>query len=309
MKELVVVSGKGGTGKTSVTASLAALCTGVVLADCDVDAPDLHLLLDPKPLERNDFVGGNKARIKPGHCTACGKCEELCRFEAILFDGPGNGRLPRTFRVDPLACEGCGVCADYCAEQAIEFLPEVIGQWFVTRCRTGYLVHSQLNVAAENSGKLVTQLRRAAYRAAERYRLDRVLTDAAPGIGCPVIASLTGASLALIVSEPTVSGVHDFQRIGRLCLQLGIAAIAVVNKADLNLAKVEELANLAQALEVDFVGRIEYDPEVTRAQLARRSVVEVSDGPASRAIEQLHMAIENRLEQAREVQPLTGENS
>lgn len=128
MKELVVISGKGGTGKTSVVASLASLAKNAVIADCDVDAADLHLVLQPQVVRREDFTAGSKARIKPGHCTACGKCEELCRFDAIWFDGPGNGRIPKTFRIDPIACEGCGVCFDFCAENAIAFEPAVCGQ-------------------------------------------------------------------------------------------------------------------------------------------------------------------------------------
>ena len=156
MKELVVISGKGGTGKTSVVASLATLAEKCVLVDCDVDAADLHLILEPTVVRREDFTGGGKARIKPGHCTACGKCEELCRFDAIYFDGPGNGRVPRTFRVETIACEGCGVCVDYCAEDAIEFAPTVCGQWFISETRRGPMVHAKLGIAADNSGKLVT---------------------------------------------------------------------------------------------------------------------------------------------------------
>ena len=159
MPELVVISGKGGTGKTSVVASLATLACPVVVADCDVDASDLHLVLDPAIEKCHGFEGGAKARIKPGYCTACGKCEELCRFDAIYFDGPGNGSVPRTFRVDPTACEGCGVCARFCAEAAIELAPVRSGQWFVSRARCGPLVHARMDPAEGNSGKLVSLLR------------------------------------------------------------------------------------------------------------------------------------------------------
>ena len=152
MKQLVVVSGKGGTGKTSLVSSFAVLARPVVLADCDVDAADLHLILEPRIVRREDFIGGYKARILSGHCVACGKCEELCRFEAIYFDGPGNGRVPRTFRVDALQCEGCGVCFTFCAENAIEFRRQVCGQWFVSDTRCGPMVHAALDPGAENSG-------------------------------------------------------------------------------------------------------------------------------------------------------------
>jgi MinD superfamily P-loop ATPase len=284
MNELVVISGKGGTGKTSVVASFAVLAEKAVLADCDVDAADLHLVLPPTVLERHKFSGGSRARIMPGHCTACGKCEELCRFDAVLYDGPGNGQVARTFRVDPIACEGCGVCAWFCEENAIDFAPAENGQWFVSETRFGPMVHAKLDVAAENSGKLVTQLRRAAQQIARSRGLERLICDGSPGIGCPVIASLTGAGLALIVVEPTMSGMHDFERIGRLTLRLGVPALMAVNKADLNPAVAQDLERAAGSLGILPVGRIPYDPEVTRAQTAARSVVETSTGPAAEAI-------------------------
>jgi MinD superfamily P-loop ATPase len=295
MKELVVISGKGGTGKTSLVASFATLARPAVLVDCDVDAADLHLVLEPRVVRREDFVGGSKARIKPGHCTACGKCEELCRFDAIWFDGPGNGRVARTFRVDALACEGCGVCFDFCAEEAIEFLPVVCGQWFVSETRCGPMVHARLAVAAENSGKLVTQLRRVAQQVSESKGLELVICDGSPGIGCPVIASLTGASLALMVVEPTASGLHDCERIARLALQLGIPGLLAVNKADLNPAVAGRLEESARALGIEPLGRVPYDPEVTRAQIAARSVVETSGGPAAEAIRALWRRVGGRL--------------
>jgi MinD superfamily P-loop ATPase len=287
MKELVVISGKGGTGKTSVVAALATLAGRCVLADCDVDAADLHLIFEPKVIRHEDFTGGSKARIKSGKCTACGNCVELCRFDAIYFDGPGNGRLSRTFRVETTACEGCGVCVDYCAENAIEFAPAVCGQWFVSETRCGPTVHAKLGIAAENSGKLVTQVRRTAGQVAQDQGLELVLCDGSPGIGCPVIASLTGASLALFVVDPTVSGVHDFCRVAQLAARLDVLGLLAVNKADIN----EEIADQLEATAVKhgivMAGRIPYDRAVTQAQIARRSVVEVSDGPAATAIRSL----------------------
>lgn len=301
MKELVVISGKGGTGKTSVVAALATLVGRCVLADCDVDAADLHLVFEPKVIHREDFTGGSKARIKPGHCTACGKCEELCRFDAIGFDGPGNGRRApsagwsRTFRVDATACEGCGVCADHCAESAIEFVPAVCGQWFLSETRCGPMVHARLGIAAENSGKLVTQVRRAAQQVGRDRGLELILCDGSPGIGCPVIASLTGASLALFVVEPTVSGVHDFRRVAQLAARLNVQGVLAVNKADLNKDIAEELETTAVKHAIFLAGRIPYDREVTRAQIARRTVVEASDGPAAHAIRQVWSAVEEQL--------------
>jgi MinD superfamily P-loop ATPase len=284
MKELVVISGKGGTGKTSVVASLATLAKQCVLVDCDVDAADLHLIFDPKVVQRENFVGGSKARIKPGHCTVCGKCEELCRFDAIYFDGPGNGRIAKTFRVQPTSCEGCGVCVDYCDENAIEFAPAVCGQWFVSETRCGPMVHAKLGIAAENSGKLVTQVRRTAQEVAHQKGLELIICDGSPGIGCPVIASLTGASLALFVVEPTVSGIHDFRRIAELTARLDVPGLLVVNKSDLNREAAEGIEQAATRFGILPVGRIPYDRAVTHAQVACKTVVEASNGDAAKAI-------------------------
>ncbi len=298
MKELVVISGKGGTGKTSVVASFASLAEKAVVVDCDVDAADLHLVLTPRTVRREDFTAGSKTRIKPGHCTACGKCEELCRFDAIYFDGPGNGKIPKTYRVDTIACEGCGVCFDFCAEKAIEFEPAVCGQWFVSETRCGPLVHARLNVAAENSGKLVTQLRRTAQQVAVQQKRDFILCDGSPGIGCPVIASLTGASLALFVVEPTASGQHDFTRVVQLTMQLGVPGILAVNKADLNEEVARNLEELARQRGIPVVGRIPYDRAVTQTQIARKTVVEASSGPAAKAIRNLWMEVQKHLDRS-----------
>jgi MinD superfamily P-loop ATPase len=296
MKELVVISGKGGTGKTSIVASFASLAKKAVLADCDVDAADLHLVLQPRIERREDFTAGSKARIKPGHCTACGKCEELCRFDAIYFDGPGNGRVAKTYRVDTIACEGCGVCVDFCDDKAIEFEPAVCGQWFVSETRCGPMIHARLGVAAENSGKLVTQLRRMAQQVATEQKRELILCDGSPGIGCPVIASLTGASLALFVVEPTASGQHDFLRVVQLTMQLGVPGIMAVNKADLNEEVTRNLEELARQRGIPVVGRIPYDRAVTQTQIARKTVVEGSSGPAAQAIRSLWMEVQKRLD-------------
>jgi MinD superfamily P-loop ATPase len=282
MKELVVISGKGGTGKTSIVASFAALAGKAVLADCDVDAADLHLVLEPKVLRRQEFSGGQRARIKSGHCTACGKCEELCRFDAIYFDGPGNGKVDKTFRVDPIACEGCGVCAWFCAENAIEFGPVTNGEWFVSETRHGLLVHARLGIAESNSGKLVSTVRAEARNLAEQRGIDTVIIDGSPGIGCPVIASITGASLVLIVTEPTLSGRHDLERVADLARHFEIPAMVCVNKWDLNPQIADEIELLARRQGIQVAGRVRYDPAVTQAQIRRKSVVEYqTDGCAS----------------------------
>lgn len=298
MKELVVISGKGGSGKTSVVASLAALARRCVLVDCDVDAADLHLIFEPKVVRRESFTGGSKARIKPGHCTACGKCEELCRFDAIYLDGPGNGSVSCTYRVEPTACEGCGVCLDYCNHNAIEFAPAVCGQWFISETRCGPMVHAKLGIAADNSGKLVTQVRRAAQEVAVKQGVELILCDGSPGIGCPVIASLTGASMALFVVEPTVSGIHDFCRVAQLAARLNVPGLVAVNKADLNPSITEQIEATASQNGIVTVGRIPYDNDVTRAQIARKALVEMSSGPAAQAIRSVWEQTHTRLSSA-----------
>jgi MinD superfamily P-loop ATPase len=295
MKELVVISGKGGTGKTSIVASFAALAGNAVLADCDVDAADLHLVLEPQVLKRESFSGGKRARIKSGHCIACGKCEEICRFDAIAYDGPGNGRVPRTFRVDPIACEGCGVCAWYCAEDAIEFAPVVNGEWFVSRTRFGPMVHARLGIAEENSGKLVSILRTQAKAVAEQEGLDLVIIDGSPGIGCPVIASITASQLVLIVTEPTLSGEHDMKRVAELARHFRIPAMVCVNKRDINPELAARIESQAAHHGLALAGSIRYDPAVTDAQMRGQSVVEYRDHGAAADIRRLWSAVQHVL--------------
>ncbi|HOK76468.1 MAG TPA: ATP-binding protein [Verrucomicrobiota bacterium] len=286
--KLAVASGKGGTGKTSVTASLAALAEKPALADCDVDASNLELVLEPRLRQRATFSGGLRARIKPGHCIACGKCEELCRFDAIFFDGPGNGRVPRTFRVDPLACEGCGVCAHFCAERAIELLPTDGGEWFVSDTRFGPLIHARLRPGQGNSGKLAALVREQARETARAAGRQLLLIDGPPGVGCPVMASLTGASMLLAVTEPTPSGEHDLERVLKLARHFEIPAFVCVNKHDLNPALTAQIERRASELGATVAGRIPYDPAVTAAQRRGRPVVEHDPkSPAAQAMIQL----------------------
>lgn len=282
MKELVVISGKGGTGKTSVVAAFAALSRPAALADCDVDAADLHLVLEPAVLQRQGFSGGSRATIRARDCSGCGRCREVCRFDAIQEEGEDAGRSMRIFRVDPIGCEGCGLCARVCPEQAIDFGPAAGGEWFVSGTRCGPMVHAKLGVAAENSGKLVSLVRRQARQIAERQNLDLLLVDGSPGIGCPVIASITGASLVLIVTEPTLSGLHDLQRVADLARHFGIPGRVCINKWDLNPEMTGRIEQWAGGHGLAVAGRLRYDPQVTQAQIRRQSVVEyATDGMAA----------------------------
>ena len=282
MNELVVISGKGGTGKTSVVASFAALACSVVLADCDVDAADLHLVLEPTVLQREDFSGGSRAAIRQQDCSGCGRCREVCRFGAISQEDMGTDCVARIFRIDPTSCEGCGLCVRLCPQQAIDFGPAVSGEWFISETRCGPMVHAKLGVAAENSGKLVSLVRRHARRIAEERGLGLVLVDGSPGIGCPVIASITGASLVLIVTEPTLSGLHDLERVAALTRHFGIEGRVCVNKWDLNPEMAERIEQWAHANALPVAGRVRYDPTVTRAQIQGQSIVEyATDGVAA----------------------------
>ena len=295
MKELVVISGKGGTGKTSVVASFAALARNKALADCDVDAADLHLVLSPDIVRREDFSGGSRAVVRTENCIGCGRCAQACRFEAISFDGPANDVIAKTYRIDPIACEGCGVCEYVCPADAIDFGPVVNGELYVSDTRHGPLVHAKLGPAQGNSGKLVTLVRTRAKELAGERGLGLVLIDGSPGIGCPVIASIGGASLALIMTEPTPSGLHDLDRVAKLAGHFGVPAAVSVNKADLNPAMNRQIEDYAGRSGLGTAPSVRYDPAVTKAQVAGLSVVEYGNSPAAEDIRSLWSDIESRL--------------
>ena len=285
VKELVIISGKGGTGKTSITAAFAALAENQVIADCDVDAADLHLILEPEVKYREDFRGGRTASIDKNLCTQCGKCIEVCRFDAISKD----------FVVDNISCEGCGVCVYFCPVKAIDFPERIVGEWFISETRFGPMVHAKLGIAQENSGKLVTTVRRNAGLIAEKENKDLIIIDGAPGVGCPVIASIGGADCVLIVTEPTLSGVHDMKRVVELANHFNIKTAACVNKFDLNPQIAEQIETYCVANGVDFVGKIHFDHVVTKAMVQKKSVVEYSDGVVAREIKDVWENVKNVL--------------
>lgn len=292
MKELVVISGKGGTGKTSVTASLAVLAKNAVIADCDVDASDLHLLLAPRVIERHDFYSGREAVIRPEDCIDCAACVEPCRFGSIIeVDKETHGA---SFAVDPIACEGCGVCVWICPVKAIDFRERLCGEWMISETRCGSMVHAQLGIAAENSGRLVTHVRQQARQIAKRNGRERVIIDGPPGIGCSAIASLTGANLALIVTEPTVSGEHDLGRVLSLARHFRIPTAVCVNKWDLNPQTTERIEHSAREAGALVTGRIRYDPAVTAAQMQACAVVE-TDAPSAQDIRIIWQQLERQL--------------
>ncbi len=283
-RELVIISGKGGTGKTSIAACFVALAGETVIADCDVDAADLHLVLNPKIKYRGDFIGGVIAEIDQDKCTGCGKCKEACRFSAVKEEVSNN---KRRFFIDDLACEGCGVCFLVCEDEAVRVCDAVNGEWFISETKYGPMSHAKLGIAQENSGRLVTLVRNNEVQLAQDIKNDKAVVDGSPGTGCPVIASLTGAAFALVVTEPTVSGLHDLDRILKVVRHFSIPCGVVVNKYDLNVEMTEKIKLLSQDYNAEFIGVIPYDKIVTEAQVNGVSVVEYSDAPVTESIKRI----------------------
>jgi len=287
MKELVVISGKGGTGKTSIVASFAGLARNSVLADCDVDAADLHLVLEPKVKLESDFSGGKRASIVTERCVGCGKCQDLCRFDAVESNGSVSDEGAETFTINPISCEGCKVCVEFCPVGAIDFKDSINGRWFISDTRFGPMVHAELGIAEENSGKLVTLIRREAKRIATEENKDLVIVDGSPGIGCPVIASITGADLVLIITEPTLSGMHDLGRVADLANNFGIPTLVCINKSDLNPQMTGRIAQQAGKRGIGLAGKIRYDKAFTKAQIMKATVIEYTGGWVSEEIKAL----------------------
>ena len=284
MKQITIISGKGGTGKTTIVASLATLVKKAVMVDADVDAADLHLLLNPQVQRREPFFASKVARIDPGQCDGCQKCRDACRFEAI-----------QDLKVDPIACEGCGVCFYICPRRAISLEEVQSGEWFISQTRYGPMVHAKLGVAQENSGKLVTLVRKEAQRIAQEGKYPLILIDGPPGIGCPVIASLGGVDAALVVTEPSLSGIHDLKRVLGVCRHFQVPAWVCVNKADINSENTERIKEFCQEEGAPVIGEIPFDPIVTKAMVYESTVVEYTSGRVSNEIKKMWMRLERSL--------------
>jgi len=269
MKEIVIISGKGGTGKTSLAASFAVLGgQNLVVADCDVDAADMHLLLEPDFAHGEDFFSGELAVIDPEECSGCGLCQEVCQYDAIDMV---NGYCI----VDDIACEGCGYCARVCPDEAITNIEQNVGQWYQSTISTGTtMVHARLKIGADNSGKLVAKVKKMANEVAEEEGKSLILVDGSPGVGCPVISSPSGASLAVLVTEPTVSGLHDLRRVHQLVKMFGIKSGCVINKADLNLNVRADLHNFLEKEEIPILAEIPYNEQFTAAVTSGKTIVE-----------------------------------
>ena len=279
-KELVVLSGKGGTGKTTIVASFAALAGDKVLVDCDVDAADLHLLLQPTVKKSEEFWSGKTAVIDKKFCTGCGICEQVCRFDAI-----------NNFKVDPITCEGCGFCFHVCPEDTIRMKDNQAGQWFICDTKYGPLVHARLGIAEENSGKLVALVRQQAKALAQEQGLDYILSDGPPGIGCPVISSLSGANLALLITEPTLSGMHDLDRILGVCQHFGVPPLVCINKYDINEDNSRNIEGFCMDMGVAVISKLPFDNVVTEAMVHGLPVVEYSEDEVSREIDALWKSV------------------
>ena len=285
MKQILIISGKGGTGKTVITASFASLAKNKVMADCDVDAADLHLLLAPSIKERHEFRSGKTAIIEKERCIQCGKCLEVCRFNAVSKD----------FKVDPIACEGCAFCSFACPVSAIKMKENLSGEWFVSLTRFGPLVHARLGVAEENSGKLVSLVRQQAKELAERNNCDWVIIDGAPGIGCPVIASLSGIDCAVVVTEPTLSGLHDADRVIGVAGHFGVLVKLIVNKYDLNVDMTGKIEEYCRKNDIDLIGKIPFDKSVVEAMVRGKTIIEHPDGKVKEEIINIWQRLEESL--------------
>ncbi|MBL7156578.1 MAG: ATP-binding protein [Candidatus Omnitrophica bacterium] len=285
MKQIVIISGKGGTGKTVITGAFAALAKNKVMADCDVDAADLHLLLQPNIKERYEFRSGKTAFIDKNKCVQCGKCIEICRFNAISpVRNDISNEVSEDFTVDRVSCEGCAFCSFACPVGAIKMEENISGEWFISNTRFGPMVHAKLGIAEENSGKLVSLVRQKAKELAEAKKADLVIIDGAPGIGCPVIASLSGIDCAIVVTEPTLSGLHDADRVISVAKHFGILAKLIVNKYDLNTDMTQKIEEYSKVNNIGLVGKIPFDKSVVEAMVKGKTITEYAGGKAKKEI-------------------------
>ena len=268
MKQILIISGKGGTGKTILTGAFAALVKNKVMVDCDVDAADLHLLLSPAIKERNHFRSGKTAFIDKDKCAQCRKCIELCRYEAISDH----------FIVDTIACEGCSFCSNVCPAEAIEMQENESGEWYISETRFGPLIHAKLGIAEENSGKLVSLVRQQAKELAEKQNSDYVIIDGPPGIGCPVIASLSGVNCALVVTEPTLSGLHDAKRVIEVAQHFNVPVKLVINKFTLNFEMTTQIEDYCKEINIPVAGKIPFDKTIVEAMVEGKTIIEYTNG-------------------------------
>jgi MinD superfamily P-loop ATPase len=289
MKQLVIISGKGGTGKTIISAAIATLSKNKVMADCDVDAANLYLLLQPEIQEKHSFSGGKKAFIDSEKCTQCQECIDVCRFDAI------EEKDEEGIVIDPISCEGCGVCSHICPVDAIKMEEAFSGNWYVSKTKYGPFVHAKLGIGEENSGKLVSEVRKKAKEIAEENDMDFIIIDGPPGIGCPVISSLSGTDLALVVTEPSLSGIHDMERVVRMAAHFNTKTACCINKFDINLENSSRIGSWCEENGVPLLGKIPFDEKVTESMVQGIPLTEYAENSSSQEIkylwEKLHLLL------------------
>jgi MinD superfamily P-loop ATPase len=286
MKEIAIISGKGGTGKTVITASIAALAKNKVMGDCDVDASNLYLLLHPVIKEKHDFYAGLIPSVDLKKCTNCGRCQEICRFNAIKT-------IKDQTVIDLVSCEGCGLCALVCPVQAIQMKENLCGEWYISETKYGPLVYARLGIAEENSGKLVTLVRQNAQAIAKKNNSELIIVDGPPGIGCPLIATLSGANLAVVATEPTLSGIHDLERVVKVAQHFGIKTAVIINKYDINLENSSKIKDWCQKDNIPIIGKIHFDNIITEALVKGVPVVEYCDNAVTKEIKDIWQKLED----------------
>ncbi|MDY6862596.1 MAG: ATP-binding protein [Thermodesulfobacteriota bacterium] len=285
MKQLTIISGKGGTGKTTITAAFAALAQNKVMADGDVDAADLHLILNPDINKEEEFYGGRAPVMDKSKCDECGICIDVCRFDAI-----------HDYIIDPISCEGCALCVHACPNDAIEMEEHLSGHWFISDTRFGPMVYAKLGIAEENSGKLVTLVRNQARLIGEEDGKDLIIIDGPPGIGCPVIAAITGVNLVLVVTEPTLSGIHDLERVLGVAKHFNIPGMVCINKYDINLENARKIKDYCKDNNIEVIGEIPFNTTITRAMVAGKTIVEFDPGIITDILKDMWKKVEMRLE-------------
>ena len=291
MKEIVVISGKGGTGKTSITAAFAMLAgMNAIIADCDVDAADMHLLLQPDFAQSEDFYSGFKAEIDQELCTKCGNCKQVCRFDAVH-------EIDNLYSIINLDCEGCGYCAEICPVKAIQMIEQNVGKWYISKIKTGtQMVHAKLGIGADNSGKLVAKVKKETKNIAQEIKKDFILVDGSPGIGCPVVSSLSGADYVIIVTEPTLPGFHDMQRVYELVQNFHLSAGCIINKYDINKEISKKIKSFCEENSIDHISDFPYDETFTQAMTQGKTILESNSDALKKLIEQSWNTILNKIE-------------
>ncbi|MCF8331332.1 MAG: 4Fe-4S binding protein [Bacteroidales bacterium] len=285
MKQITIISGKGGTGKTSLTAALASKMQNTIFTDCDVDAADLYLLLTPEVKQRHTFPGGQTVQINQQKCTSCGICQSLCRFDAIQ-------KKDDVYSIIDHHCEGCKLCMHACPESAIDMLKSESSEWYESDTRFGPMIHARLGIGEDLSGKLVSKLREQAREKAKELKADYILTDGPPGVGCPVIASITGTDLGLVITEPTMSGLSDLKRVRELAMQFNLPLKVIINKSDINPEMAKKIEEYCSEHQVEVLAHIPYDKVFLDAMIQQKTLPEFApEHDLNKILETIHQSI------------------